>query len=166
MSTLFFDPSRPIDIDENAVRRFLAAFDEMRLLMRRLSRSAARPPVDPTDEGFATFAREPRVRAEIQAVLEKHGFNTVETWERTVKAVMSATAFADPDSGLSDMANTVAKLRAEIDADRNLSEEDRQRMHTELEDEMRQLERMRPPGGNVEAVRPFMSRLKAIAGAD
>jgi hypothetical protein len=165
MSTLFFDTHRPIDIDQGTVRRFLAAFDDMRAAMRRLDRAAAGR-IDPTDDGFGAFARNPRVRGEIQTVLERHGFAGVEAWERTVQAVMGATAFADPDSGLSDMTTTVANLRAEIDGDTTLSAADKARMHEELEEELRQMERMRPPAGNIEAVRPFLARLKSIAGSE
>ncbi len=99
--TMSMNAARAVDLDEAAVRRFLAAFGDMRALLRRQDRTGpARRPRSPTDEGFSAFARDARVRSEVLAVLTKHGFADVGAWEAAVQAVTTAVAFADPDSGL------------------------------------------------------------------
>lgn len=159
--------ARAVDLDEAAVRRFLAAFGDMRALLRRQDRTGpARRPRSPTDEGFSAFARDARVRSEVLAVLTKHGFADVGAWEAAVQAVTTAVAFADPDSGLADMATTVEKARAEIVSDWTLRDDDRRQMLEELDEEMRQFERMRPSPSNVAAVRPFLTELKSIVDTD
>ncbi len=59
-----------------------------------------------------------------------------------------------------------AKVVQQIEADGSLSPEDRQRQLAELDEQFSALARYAPKPENIEAVRPYLDKLKVIIGGD
>jgi hypothetical protein len=142
-------PAPQIPLDAGRIERFLGAHADLRDLTRRMDRAGARP-----DDA--------QVRREVAALLARHGFADMAAWSATVRAVTIATAFADPDNDFENIDANLARSLAEIEAETSLSATQKAEMIAELQAERDAIVAMRPPPGNVEAVRPFLERLKRV----
>jgi hypothetical protein len=160
-------PGAPVPLDPALVARFLEAHGEVTRLVERLDRQYGR---DRRAEDESTLlqslARDERARGDIERVLARHGFASVERWSDVVYAISGAYGFAEPGQGLAAVPAQVEAAIVEIRADAGLSESEKADMIAGLEEEARTVEALRPPPGNIAAVRPHLARLRAILGED
>lgn len=160
-------PGHPVSLDTGLVGRFLDAHREVTRLVERLDRQYGRDRRAEDEQTLMqSLAKDERARAEIERVLSRYGFQSVERWSEVVYAISGAYGFADPGQGLSVVPAQVSAAIAEIRADASLSESEKVDMIAALEEEARTVEALRPPPENVAAVRPHLARLKAILGED
>lgn len=138
-----------IALDAALVERFLAAHADLRTLTLRMDRAGARP-----DDA--------QVRREVAAILARHGFADMAAWSAAVRAVTIATAFADPDNDFENIDANLARSITEIEDEASLSATQKAEMIAELQTERDAIVAMRPPPGNVAAVRPLLERLKRV----
>lgn len=139
-------------LDAPTIERFIAAFARMKAVLKR----SGRPVPD------ADTAPDPVDGAEAQAIAASHGFATQQIWARVMSAIMLAYEYAQPDSPLQQLEANMGRAQAQIMGDTSLSAEEKQQMIAGMKEEHESMLGMRPPAEHVEAVRPFVPRIKAL----
>ncbi|HEX2134647.1 MAG TPA: hypothetical protein VHG30_01905 [Microvirga sp.] len=158
------ESSEQVPLKAKDVESFLGSYAALKALAKRLEARFGPPETsDDEDPGgaFSGYLRNDQARAEIEAVLRRFGYPDFETWSRTANSVLIAYgALGDAAPGEGDQ--SFDKSVEDIRKDPSLSKEQKDAMIAELTEQLSAIEAFRPLPGNIEAVRPFEARLRAI----
>ena len=145
------------------VENFLASYPAVQKLAQQFETRYGAP--QSTDEedpagAFAGYLKNDKARAEMEALLKRHGFPNFEAWQRVTTSIAVAYgALADEGA---DASQDVDKEIEAIRKDPKLTEEQKDARIAELTEQLGALTSFRPLPGNVDVVRPFEPRLKAV----
>ena len=103
---------------------------------------------------------------EIETVLKRNGFASFDQWSNVSYSVLLAAGTALSPAMGGSLEEEKSKVVQQIDADQTLSPEERKRQLTELDEQFAALARFAPRPENIEAVRPYLDKLKTIIGGD
>ena len=153
-----------VQLTPKDVENFLASYPAMQNLAKQLEARYGAPQT--TDEedpagAFGGYLQNDKARAEIEGVLKRYGFPNFEAWQRvTTSVVIAYGALGDEAAGAADQ--DVDKEIEAIRKDPKLTEEQKDARISELTEQLGALTSLRPLPGNVDVVRPFEARLKAV----
>ena len=153
-----------VQLTPKDVENFLASYPAMQKLAQQFETRYGAPQSTDDDDPAGTFAaylKNDKARAEVEALLKRYGFPNFEAWQRvTTSIVVAYGALGDEGAGGADQG-----LDREIEAirrDPKLTEEQKDARIAELTEQLGALTSFRPLPGNVDVVRPFEARLKAV----
>jgi tellurite resistance protein len=151
------------------VERYIKSRAEFEMLFKRLeTRFGPVAQEEGEDEllGIARYLDRSAPRAEVNAVLKRHGFTSFDQWSNVSYAVLLAagTALSPATGGTLD--EEKAKVVQQIQSDTALSPEDKQRQLADLDEQFAALAQFTPKPENMDAVRPYLDRLKPLIGDD
>ncbi|MFD1701778.1 hypothetical protein ACFSCV_02060 [Methylopila henanensis] len=177
--------AKQIKLTPALVEAFLAAWPEFETLREKLtaetpgakaqeSNPKDAPESDEAEVGeaedpvgaLAVYLDKPEAKAEIDAVLKKHNFATYSDWADTAQSVLLAFGASDPEGGETDLASEKRKVQTEIENDGALSDEEKQAALKDLDEQFAALESFQPLPGNVDVVKPYVDKIKALFGED
>jgi hypothetical protein len=153
-----------VQLTPKDVENFLASYPAMQKLAQQFETRYGAPQSTDDDDPAGTFAgylKNDKARAEVEALLKRYGFPNFEAWQRvTTSVVIAYGALGDEAAGAADQ--DVDKEIEAIRKDPKLTEEQKDARISELTEQLGALTSLRPLPGNVDVVRPFEARLKAV----
>lgn len=174
---------KQVPLDAKKVEAFIAAWPEFEKLREKLAaanpQTAAEdknkkdePESDEAEVGeaedpvgaLATYLDDPKAKPQIEAVLKKHAFATYSDWADVAQSVLLAFGASDPEGGTTDLAAEKKKVQDEIQADAALSEDEKKSALKDLDEQFAALESFQPLPGNVDAVKPYLDKIKNLFG--
>lgn len=176
---------KQVPLDGKNVEAFIAAWPEFEALREKLA--AANPTVNEQDKNpqnqpesdeaevgeaedpigaLAVYLDDPKAKPQIDAILKKHGLATYSDWADVAQSVLLAFGASDPDGGGTDLSAEKKKVQDEIEGDAALSEDDKKSALKDLDEQFAALESFQPLPGNVEAVKPYLEKIKNLFGTD
>lgn len=174
---------KQVPLNPKLVEHFIAAWPEFEALREKLA--AANPQAseqnkNPKDQpesdeaevgeaedpvgALAAYLDDPKAKPEIEAVLKKHDFATYSDWADVAQSVLLAFGASDPDGGGTDLAAEKKKVQEEIEADAALSVDEKKSALKDLDEQFAALESFQPLPGNVDAVKPYLDKIKDLFG--
>lgn len=150
-----------VPLTADMVQRFIASWPEFKALGDKL---AADRGVDP-DAGtptaaFASWAKEADAKAEIDAVVTKHGFASLEDWIAAADSVM--IAFSYDEEELSE--ERLAEILAEVEASPQVPPDQKAAAAAQVREYFAAARTLKPLPGNAETIEPFLDELALVAG--
>ena len=105
--------------------------------------------------------------ATLQAIVEKHGFDSPQAWGRTGDRALLALARLDMADSISEMQERLVRMRRAVNDNPQFSREQKQQMQAMIDRTAGMLERMEQvPSSDLEAVGPYRSELKRVLEYD
>lgn len=176
---------KQIPLTPKLVEGFLAAWPEFEDLREKLTAASpnakaqdnnpqGQPESDEAEVGeaedpvgaLAAYLDKPEARAQIDAILKKHDFANYADWANAAQSVLLAFGASDPEGGETDLSAEKRKVQTEIEGDAALSEEEKQAALKDLDEQFAALESFQPLPGNVDVVKPYVEKIKALFGED
>ncbi len=176
---------KQVPLQGKQVEAFIAAWPEFEDLREKLT--AANPQAKEQDKNpqnapesdeaevgeaedpigaLATFLDDPKAKPQIEAILKKHNFASYSDWADVAQSVLLAFGASDPDGGGADLAAEKKKVQDEINGDAALSEDEKKSALKDLDEQFAALESFQPLPGNVDAVKPYLDKIKNLFGDD
>lgn len=146
------------------VERYLAGYPDFVALAKDLSaKFGDRSEVEGDDPvmSLPAYESEKEASERIGAVLRKHAVADLDEWQVLMNSVLVAYQALDPGQPADPEAEK-AQARKDIEADKSLSAEERKQALQELDEQFNALTGYVPLAGNVDVVRPFADRIKAL----
>jgi hypothetical protein len=176
---------KQVPLTAKLVESFIAAWPEFEALREKLAAEnpAAKeqdknpqnqPESDEAEVGeaedpigaLAGYLDDPKAKPQIEAVLKKHQFASYSDWADVAQSVLLAFGASDPEGGGTDLAAEKKKVQEEIQSDAALSEDEKKSALKDLDEQFAALESFQPLPGNVEAVKPYLDKIKDLFGDD
>ncbi|GLK75705.1 hypothetical protein GCM10008171_09590 [Methylopila jiangsuensis] len=176
---------KQIPLTPTLVEAFLAAWPEFETLREKLAAEepdAKAQDANPKDQpesdeaevgeaedpvgALAAYLDKPEAKAQIDAVLKKHNFAAYADWANTAQSVLLAFGASDPEGGETDLGAEKRKVQSEIENDAALSDDEKQAALKDLDEQFAALESFQPIPGNVDVVKPYIEKIKALFGED
>jgi hypothetical protein len=173
---------KQVPLNPKLVEGFLAAWPEFEALRERLTAQSAgakadenpknQPESDEAEVGEAedpvgalsAYLDDPAAKPQIEEILKKHQFATYAEWADVAQSVLLAFGASDPEGGETDLAAEKRKVQSEIEGDAALSDDEKQAALKDLDEQFAALESFQPLPGNVEVVKPYLEKIKALFG--
>lgn len=174
---------KQIPLQAKQVEGFIAAWPEFEALREKLAAQNPQskeqdknpqnaPESDEAEVGeaedpigaLAGYLDDPKAKGEIEAILKKHAFATYSDWADVAQSVLLAFGASDPEGGGTDLAAEKKKVQDEISSDAALSEDEKKSALKDLDEQFAALESFQPLPGNVEAVKPYLDKIKNLFG--
>ncbi len=150
-----------VTLTPDMVQRFIASWPDFRALGDKLAENRGVDPAAGTPTGaFAAWAKEADAKAEIDAVVAKHGFATLEDWIRAADSVM--LAFSYDEEELSD--ERLAEILAEIETSPQVPPDQKAAAAEQVREYFAAARVLKPLPGNAETIEPFLDELAIVAG--
>ncbi|MFC3693518.1 hypothetical protein [Chenggangzhangella methanolivorans] len=176
---------KQVPLQGKQVEAFIAAWPEFEALREKLA--AANPQAKEQDKNpqnqpesdeaevgeaedpigaLAAYLDDAKAKPQIEEILKKHGFATYSDWADVAQSVLLAFGASDPDGGGADLAAEKKKVQDEINGDAALSEDEKKSALKDLDEQFAALESFQPLPGNVDAVKPYLDKIKDLFGDD
>ena len=156
-----------VTLSPAVVEKFLASHAELEALAVDLAKKYGdRSESEGDDPVLALPAYQDIAEAKQRtiALLVKFGFIDIDDWQRVTNSVFIAYQFLDPANVPPDFEAEKAKARKDIDADKSLTPAKKAEALQQLDEQFAAVANYVPLPGNVEVVRPFADRIKALPG--
>lgn len=176
---------KQVPLNPKLVEGFIAAWPEFEALREKLATANPQtaeqdknpknqPESDEAEVGeaedpvgaLAAYLDDPKAKPQIEAVLKKHDFATYSDWADVAQSVLLAFGASDPDGGGTDLAAEKKKVQDEIESDAALSADEKTSALKDLDEQFAALESFQPLPGNVDAVKPYLEKIKNLFGDD
>lgn len=176
---------KQVPLNAKLVESFIAAWPEFEALREKLTAENPQakdqdknpndaPESDEAEVGesedpvgaLAAYLDNPKAKPVIEGILKKHDFATYSDWADVAQSVLLAFGASDPDGGETDLGAEKKKVQGEIENDAALSEDEKKAALKDLDEQFSALESFQPIPGNVEAVKPYLAKIKALFGDD
>jgi hypothetical protein len=174
---------KQIPLTAKLVEHFIAAWPEFEALREKLQAANPQakdqnpnnqPESDEAEVGeaedpvgaLAGYLDKPESKAQIEAILKKHEFATYAEWADVAQSVLLAFGASDPDGGETDLGAEKKKVQGEIESDAALSDDEKKSALKDLDEQFAALESFQPLPGNVDAVKPYLPKIKTLFGDD
>jgi hypothetical protein len=176
---------KQVPLNGKLVEHFIAAWPEFEALREKLAAETPsqdaqdknpqnQPESDEAEVGeaedpigaLASYLDDAKAKPQIEAILKKHEFQSYSNWADVAQSVLLAFGASDPDGGGADLAAEKKKVQDEIQGDAALSEDEKKSALKDLDEQFAALESFQPLPGNVEAVKPYLDKIKDLFGED
>lgn len=176
---------KQVPLDGKKVEAFIAAWPEFEALREKLAAQNPQtneqtknqndqPESDEAEVGeaedpvgaLAAYLDDAKAKPQIETILKKHDLASYSDWADVAQSVLLAFGASDPDGGGTDLAAEKKKVQEEIQADAALSEDEKKAALKDLDEQFAALESFQPLPGNVEAVKPYLEKIKNLFGDD
>lgn len=153
--------SLQVTLTPDQVERFIDSWPDFEALGDKLAESHGvdESVTDPTS-AFASWAKSADAKSQIDAVVAKHGFASLDDWSGVAASVM--LAFSYDAQELSE--ERVAEVVAEIEASPQVPADQKAAAIAQLREYVTAARAMAPLPGNVDTIEPYLVDLAAIAG--
>jgi hypothetical protein len=158
-----------VTLSPSVVEKFLGAHDELEALAADLAKKYGDRSEAEGDDPVAAlpaYQDVPDAKQRTAMLMVKYGFIDLDDWQRVANSVLVAYQFLDPANVPPDVDQEKAKARGDIDADKSLTPEKKAQALQELDEQYAAVATYVPLPGNVEVVRPYADRIKAIVGSN
>jgi hypothetical protein len=174
---------KQVPLTPKLVESFIAAWPEFEALREKLTSEnpqtkdqnknpGDQPESDEAEVGeaedpvgaLAAYLDKPEAKPQIEAILKKHDFATYSDWADVAQSVLLAFGASDPDGGETDLGAEKKKVQSEIESDAALSDDEKKAALKDLDEQFAALESFQPIPGNVEAVKPYLPKIKELFG--
>lgn len=174
---------KQVPLDAKLVEAFIAAWPEFESLREKLAADNPQakeqdknpsnaPESDEAEVGeaedpvgaLAAYLDNPKAKPQIEAILKKQNFATYSDWADVAQSVLLAFGASDPDGGETDLAAEKKKVQTEIEGDAALSDDEKKAALKDLDEQFAALESFQPIAGNVDAVKPYLDKIKDLFG--
>ncbi|MBB3972156.1 hypothetical protein [Hansschlegelia beijingensis] len=174
---------KQVPLTPKLVEAFISAWPEFEALREKLAandpadKSQAKTPdnqpeSDEAEVGeaedpvgaLAAYLDKPEAKAQIDAILKKYEFATYADWANVAQSVLLAFGASDPEGNETDLAGEKKKVQSEIENDAALSEDEKKAALKDLDEQFSALESFQPLPGNVDVVKPYLDKIKALFG--
>lgn len=154
-----------IQLSPELVEAFLASYPELHDLGEQLKQKYGEVETDPEDPSsfVAGFARYADAKAEMEAIVQRHGIQSIEDWAHVAYSVMLAYSFAERGEGGGSVDSEMAEAIDQIKTDKSIPDQQKQQLIAMLQQQMAQISQLRPPAGNIEVVQKYADQIKLIA---
>jgi hypothetical protein len=150
-----------VTLTPDQVQRFIASWPEFKALGDKLAEDRG---VDPSagtpTAAFTAWAQQPDAKAEIDAIVSKHGFASLEEWGHVADSVM--LAFSYDAEELSD--ERLAEILAEIETSPQVPPDQKAAAAEQVREYFAAAQTLKPLPQNVETIEPFLDELAIVAG--
>ena len=156
-----------VTLSPGVIEKFLAAHDELEALATDLAKKygdRAEAEGDDPVISLPAYQDVPEAKERTATLLVKYGFIDLDDWQRVANSVFVAYQFLDPANVPPDVETEKAKARKDIEADKTLTPEKKTQALQQLDEQYAAVANYVPLSGNVEMVRPFADRIKAMIG--
>jgi hypothetical protein len=176
---------KQVPLNGKQVENFIAAWPEFEALREKLASQnptakeqdknpGNQPESDEAEVGeaedpvgaLAAYLDKPEAKDQIEAILKKHEFPTYSDWANVAQSVLLAFGASDPDGGETDLSAEKNKVQNEIENDAALSDDEKKAALKDLDEQFAALESFQPLPGNVDAVKPYLDKIKDLFGDD
>lgn len=176
---------KQVPLQGKQIEAFIAAWPEFEELREKLSAESPQakdqdknpdnaPESDEAEVGeaedpigaLAVYLDDPKAKPQIEAILKKHGFASYSDWADVAQSVLLAFGASDPEGGGADLGAEKKKVQDEINGDAALSEDEKKAALKDLDEQFAALESFQPLPGNVDAVKPYLDKIKDLFGDD
>ena len=155
-----------IPLTAAVVERFIASYEPVKAFNTQYDKQWA-------DEDFADPKADGETRmrqalethgalAEFNALVARYGFKGVEEWWPAAYSIMIAHGFDDPEHDAAETKRELDRRLANLDRDATLTAEQKRAYKAALTNALARYEALKPPPGNIEAVKPYRTRLDAL----
>lgn len=159
---LAIEPAQ-IPLDKALVERVLDGYPKVAALARELDSSEPAPDASDIEENpaylFAPHIADAKTAIRIEEMFRSIGFDNYSDWANAVHSIMlaaDAASFQQP----ADLETQKAHAQDEIRNDTALNEAEKQAALADLEEEFTALAQFEPLPGNIEAVEPYLDRVR------
>jgi hypothetical protein len=155
-----------VQLTADLVERFIASYPALETLADQLDQShpASAPAADDEEEGpeylLAGHLDDPQAAAAIDKVLAAHGFASYPEWANIAHSVSIAADAAD--SPPNELEAQKKQALADLDADKSLNDAEKAAQRQEIDNQFAALTEFVPLPGNVDVVKPFLQRIRAL----
>jgi len=156
-----------VTLSASVVEKFLTAHPDLEALAGDLAKKYGdRSEAEGDDPVMALPAYQdiPEAKERTASLLVKYGFIDLDDWQRVANSVYVAYQFLDPANVPPDVESEKAKARKDIEADKSLTPEKRTQALEQLDEQYAAVANYVPLPGNIDTVRPFADRIKAMIG--
>jgi hypothetical protein len=101
---------------------------------------------------------------EFDALVAQYGFSSFGAWLTVYYSTAMAYGFADPKNDLPQLEARLLRSLAAIQQNPKLSDEDKAKYTAAAREFLASYIALRPPPGNIEAVRPYQDQLRGLLG--
>jgi hypothetical protein len=150
-----------VTLTPDMVQRFIDSWPDFKALGDKLATDRG---VDPSagtpTAAFSSWAKEADAKAEIDAVVTKHGFASLQDWIGAADSVM--IAFSYDEQELSE--ERLAEILAEVEASPQVPPDQKAAAAAQVREYFAAARMLKPLPGNVETIEPFLDELALVAG--
>lgn len=143
-----------IELTNAKVENFIASYPDLEALSEKYKSEGDR---DGPMGSIGSIARHQGAMAELNAILNRHGFSDITAWSRAAFSIMLAhnwDADNDPSGGID-------KAIAEVNANKDMSDQHKQMIIAQLESQRETVKALKPLPGNIEVVRHHRDAIEA-----
>lgn len=161
-SILAIEPSQ-VPLDQALVSKVLDGYPQVVALARELDGSEPTPEASDVEESpayvFAAHIADAKSAIRIEEMFRGIGFENYSDWANAVHSIALAADAASFEQ-TADLSTQKTLAQDEIKSDAALNEAEKQAALADLEDEFAALAQFEPLPGNIEAVEPFLDRIR------
>jgi hypothetical protein len=154
-----------IQLTPELVEAYLASYPELHDLGDQLKQKFGEVETDPEDPSsfVAGFAQYSEAKAEMEAIIQRHGIQSIQDWVNVAYSVMLAYSFAERGDGGGSVDSEMAEAIDQIKKDKSIPEQQKGQLIAMLQQQLAQISQLRPPAGNIEIVEKYADQIKQIA---
>jgi hypothetical protein len=161
-------PPSQILLNGLLVEHFIASYRPVAALGQRYDaqwgrKSFADPKADALTQMKQTMEAKGAIK-EFDALVAQYGFSSFSAWLTVYYSTAMAYGFADPQNDLPQLEARLLRALAAVQQNPKLSDEEKAKYTAAAREFLASYIALRPPPGNIEAVRPYQDRLHALLG--
>jgi hypothetical protein len=162
-------PPAQILLNAPLIEHFIASYKPVAVLGKRYDAQwdkerLADPKTDALREMKDNLEAKGAIR-EFDALVGQYGFSSFSAWLIVYYSTAMAYGFADPKNDLPQLEARLVGALAGIQNNPNLTDEDKAKYTAAAREFLASYIALRPPAGNIEAVRPYQAQLQALLGS-
>jgi len=153
-------------LTEKQIVGFVESLPEMRAIGEANEAELTPPPTPGGPLGGAlAYMKESSARGEFEAVADRHGFSDLDNWADIGTRVMMSYAMLESGTTPEEMTAQVEAFRQQVEADPNMSEQQKARLMQHFAATGGAMLSHIPSSQDVEAVRPYQSKIRGTIGS-
>ena len=150
-----------VPLSQDKVQRLLQSMPEMQAFgkkhqLNKLPKGTMKDP----NAALMKYLQENNLLNEMQALLNKYGFKSVQEWTRIMQSVTVAYGFAKSGKTPAQMKAEMQAMIDKLQADPNMSPQQKSGLITMFRQQMGMALKMAPPAGNIEVVKQMLPQIE------
>ena len=153
-----------VPLTADMIKRFVASYPELRAVGKKYEGKAPKSADGSTSPigALTSYLQLAPARAEMQAVLARHGFDGFADWVKVAQSIAMAYGFAKSGTDLEQPNAKMEQALSQIENNPRFTAEQKKQMSAMLQQQMALMLRMRPSAENLALVRKMMAEISAV----